>query len=109
MGRIGDTRSAKQVQVDLETQRNLRMKNASALLFDLADAGFTHLWMEVTQITGHGDFFIRIILDEVDIHHKRFDTALTIANAHSAKASMHEVRMNQMSFSRLTFWPAGDE
>jgi len=109
MGRIGDKRTEAEVQADLETSRALRMKNASALLFDLADAGFTHLWMEITQVTSHGNFLAQVFVNDNGVDAKRFAVAMEIAAAHGAKPYMDELRINQDTFSRLAFWPAGEE
>ena len=109
MGRIGDKRTPEEVQAALEASRAKKMEAAVALVYDLADAGFDNLWIEYNQITSHGDAFVAIVMDEVDLGSERFDEAITIARANGALPHISEVRMNQTSFSRLAFWIREDE
>ena len=104
MPRVGDKRSPEEVKEALEQSRNDKMAAVIGLAFDLLDAGFP-CWIDIHQITDHGDFWAMVVLDNDRIDGTRTAKAIAIAKEHNADPHLEEVRMNQQSFSRLAFWP----
>ena len=108
MGRIGDKRTPKQIRAHLIAKRAIRTENASVLAFDLLDHGY-HVWIDMHQITSHGDFYCFVVVNDVSVEGERFSDVLKIAEAHGASVALKEVHMNQQSFTRLILWPAKSE
>jgi hypothetical protein len=108
MGRIGDKRTPEQIEAHLIAKRAIRTENANVLAFDLLDQGFV-VWIDMQQITSHGDFYCYVVVDAVELGGERFDDVIVTAKAHGAHISLKEIRMNQQSFTRLCLWPVGSE
>lgn len=104
-----DRRTPKEKRNKMVADRVRRQGAALVLVNELHDAGFSGIFMDSTQISGDGHYYIKVIIDQDDLSHDRVATIMDVAEVHNAKVMLTEVRMNQQSFSKIALWPFAED
>ena len=104
-----DRRSDEEKRETMVAERQIRQNNAQAIVRDLHDAGFSHVWIDSTQVSGDGHFWQRVIVNDAEISHDRMTMIMEIADVHDGHVGLHEYVQNDHRFSRIALWPSSED